>query len=277
LSLLNHSENKCAYKLYADDLKLYTVLHADEDCGNLQDKLNAIYDWLHNWQLGISYKKSNTNCKPSLLLNNVCLVVVDEVNDLGVVIVSRLTVHTHFVKCFISRDAFTLLRAFKVYVRPIHEYASCTWSPHHILKIQQVETVQRKFTKRHPGYVSLCYKERLSRLGLDTMEMHRLWHDLLYTYKIVFNLVSGAANVMFTLANTLYSTRTRGHPHKLYSHNRFIDVRKHFFCERKHFFCERIVITWNNLPGTSEYFSSFSQFKYFINSVNLTSHVSLGF
>jgi len=34
------SDNKCACKLYADDLKLYTVLHADEDCGNVQDKLN---------------------------------------------------------------------------------------------------------------------------------------------------------------------------------------------------------------------------------------------
>jgi len=91
-------------------------------------------------------------------------------------------------------------------------------------------------------------------LDLDSLEMCRLRHDLLYTYKIVFNLVSGAANDMFTLANTLYSTRTQGHPYKLYLHNSFIDVRKHFFCER-------IVITWNNLSATSEHFSSFSQFK----------------
>jgi len=48
-------------------------------------------------------------------------------------------------------------------------------------------------------------------------------------YKIV---VSEAANDMFTLANTLYSTPTRGHPYKPYLHNSFIDVRKHFFCER---------------------------------------------
>jgi len=101
------------------------------------------------------------NCKPSLLLNNVYLAVVDEVNDLGEVIDSRLTFHTHIRKnvvrasvraslvhkCFISRDVFTLIRAFKVYVRPILEYAPCTWSPHHNLKIRQVETVQRKFTK----------------------------------------------------------------------------------------------------------------------------------
>jgi len=71
-------------------------------------------------------------------------------------------------------------------------------------------------------------------------------------------------------ANTLYSTRTRGQSYKLYSHKSFIDVRKQFFCE-----C--IVITCNNLPATSDNFSSFSSFKCSINSVDLTSHVSLGF
>jgi len=31
------SDNKCACKIYAGDLKLYTVLHADEDFGNLYE------------------------------------------------------------------------------------------------------------------------------------------------------------------------------------------------------------------------------------------------
>jgi hypothetical protein len=114
----------------------------------------------------------NTNYKPNLLLNNVCLAVVDEVKDLGVVIDFRLTFHTHIKqsvvragvianlihKCFMSRDVFTLMRAFKAYVRPLLEYASCTWSPHHILKIKQVEAVQRTFTKRLHGYASRSYK-----------------------------------------------------------------------------------------------------------------------
>jgi len=163
----------------------------------------------------------NTDCKPSLLLNNVSLAVVDEVNDLGVVIDSRLTSHTHIRKllraqCFISRDIFTLICTFKVYARHILEYTSSTWSSHQILKIQQVETEQRKFTKQLPGYTPLCYKEMLSRLDLDSLEMRRLRHDMLYMYKIVFSLVSAAANYMFTLANTLYSTRTRCHLYKLY-------------------------------------------------------------
>jgi len=43
--------NNCACKLYADDLKLYTVLQTDMDCAILHEKLNAIYDWSRQWQL----------------------------------------------------------------------------------------------------------------------------------------------------------------------------------------------------------------------------------
>ena len=90
------------------------------------------------------------------------------------------------------------------------------------------------------------------------------------TYKIVFNLVSEAANDMFTLSSTLSSIKTRGHPYKLYLHNSRIDVRKYFFSER-------VIIPWNNLPATPEHFPSFSSFKRFINYVDLTQYVSLGF
>ena len=80
---------------------MYTILQANEDCEYLQDKLNAIHVWSQDWQLGISYKKCNlmynghTLYKPNLLLNDVSLAVVDEVRDLGVIIDSRLTFHTH--------------------------------------------------------------------------------------------------------------------------------------------------------------------------------------
>jgi len=67
--------------------------------------------------------------KPGLVSNNVCLTVVDEVNDLGMAIGSRLrryirknvvcaSVRANLIhKCFISRDVFTLIRVLKVYVR----------------------------------------------------------------------------------------------------------------------------------------------------------------
>ena len=69
-------------------------------------------------------------------------------------------------KCFVTRDADTLLRAFKVYIRPIFEYASNIWSPTQIGLIGKLESVQRRFTKRIPDFETLSYSERLSLLDL---------------------------------------------------------------------------------------------------------------
>ena len=151
------------------------------------------------------------------MLNDVILAVVDEVRDFGVIFDSRLNFDAHihqtvvraFVranlihKCYVSRDIFTLSRAYKVYVRPI-KYASCVWSPYHGSKTKQVESVQKRFTKRLAGCALLNCDARLSRLGLESLEMRRLKYDLLYTYKIIFDLVSDAAMNMFTLTITLY-------------------------------------------------------------------------
>ena len=44
-----------------------------------------------------------------------------------------------------------LLKAFKVYVRPLVEYASPIWSPRLTGDIDMIERVQRRFTKRLSG------------------------------------------------------------------------------------------------------------------------------
>ena len=70
---------------------------------------------------------------------------VSEVRDLGVRVDSYLKFNSHINyivakantraslihKCFVSRNPEVLLRAFKVYVRSLLEYATCVWSPHY--------------------------------------------------------------------------------------------------------------------------------------------------
>jgi len=55
------------------------------------------------------------------------------------------------IKCFQSRDRALLLRAYCTYVRPLLEYWTPVWSPHHSYLINKVEGVQRSFTKRMSG------------------------------------------------------------------------------------------------------------------------------
>jgi len=52
-------DRSCKCKLYADDLKLYSVIQTAEDCALMQRKLDEILLWSNQWQLTISYAKCN--------------------------------------------------------------------------------------------------------------------------------------------------------------------------------------------------------------------------
>ena len=130
--------------------------------------------------------------------------------------------------------------------------------------------MQRNFTKRLPGYFYLHYKERLARLGIDSLEMRRLRHDLIYCYKVVFGLVDGTCGEMFTLLNSVNNINTRGHIYKLFPHYCRVDARKYFFSER-------VIDSWNNLPAKTEHFKNLATFKRFILTVDLSCSVTLGF
>ena len=75
----------------------------------------------------------------------------------------------------------------------------------------RIESVRREFTKRLPGYGSLDYTSRLTRLHADSLELRRLRHDLIYAYiKVVFGLVNVAGDDLFTLTSLIHSNGTRG-------------------------------------------------------------------
>ena len=68
------------------------------------------------------------------------------------------------------------------------EYNSVIWSPHLNCDIEAIERVQRRFTKRLPGYHKHSYSERLpvQLLQLPSLETRRLQNELIWCYKIVF-------------------------------------------------------------------------------------------
>jgi len=51
-------------KLYADDVKLYsvTVIQTEQDASELQSSLDALVAWSDQWQLSISSKQSAVLC-----------------------------------------------------------------------------------------------------------------------------------------------------------------------------------------------------------------------
>ena len=97
----------------------------------------------------------------------------------------------------------------------------------------------------------------------------RARQDLIYCYKVVFGHAN-ACDELFTRSGSVNTISTRDYIYKLFPHCSRIDARKFFFSER-------VINSWNSLPAETEHFRSLSTFKRFIRSVDLTTHVSLGF
>ena len=150
---------------------------------------------------------------------------VSSCRDLWIIVASDLTPSVHkndivfnvhqranaIHRCFTSRNTDLLVRAYCVYVRPLLEYNSVFWSPHLKCDIKTIERVQRRFTKRLPGYHKHSYSERLRLLQLPSLETRRIENDLIWCYKIVFgHTITHSDFFEFRLSNT------RGDPYKLF-------------------------------------------------------------
>jgi hypothetical protein len=141
-------------------------------------------------------------------------------------------------RSFSCKDKDFLVNMFKVYVRPILEYASVVWSPYLKQDINRVESVQRRFTKRIPGLSGLSYRDRLKALSLQSLYVRRIIADLSFTYNIVYNRVDVPFDEFFTFAPDMH--HTRGNIKKLSTSIARCNVRKYFFAVR-------VVKYWNNL------------------------------
>ena len=131
------------------------------------------------------------------------------------------------------------------------------WQKH---DIELVEKVQRRFTKRLRGLRNLSYCDRLTKSGLRAQELRRLYLDLLYCYKIVFDLVNVHFDDFFALST---NTNTRGHKYKLYKPRCTASIRQKFFVDR-------VINVWNALPSTTN-FASLNVFRNSIEKIDLSS------
>ena len=130
------------------------------------------------------------------------------------------------LRCFLTRDPFVLIRAFKIYVRPLVEYAFPVWSPVSQAQIEKLEKVQRRFTKRLFGLSKMTYAARLQYLELQPLERRRLNQDLIMCYKIVRGMVDvNLSDFFFTLSG---SSITRGHCYKISFHHCRVNARLNF-------------------------------------------------
>ena len=238
--------------------------------------------WSAVWQLQIAVRKflvlpivlRDTSAKPRLKLLGNTLPVSNIVKDLGILIDPQLKfgcqVNAKVAKahsraclihnCFLSKNQKSLAKAFVTYVRPLVEYASCIWSPSTKTLIKQIESIQKRFTKRMRVMANLTYKQRLEKLGLEGLKRRRLCLDLIFVYKILFGLTDLNASDFFVIRT---GSITRGHPYRLVKPRCSINARRDIFSVR-------VINPWNSLPATAQDFKSRTCFKCFLKKVDLT-------
>ena len=248
--------------LYADDVKIYTEICDQNLLSHLQFHLDFLQTWALKWQLTISESKCNilqiSLNKFKLLLNfsisGSPIPCVDSVSDLGITVtlthifvlevisitlcvrlsnVLPWSIVASFPKILVTSS----LRSRFTY-RPLVECSSQIWSPSNVDLINFVESIQRSFTKRIPGFRNLSYAERLTKIKLPSLEHRRLIYDLTLCFKIVHGTSAITFSDFFSQPN---SQNLRGHPFRL-----AIPLSKNNV--RKHFFAVRVIPIWNSLP-----------------------------
>ena len=152
-----------------------------------------------------------------------------------------------------------------MYVKPLVDYCSPVWSPTSTNLINQVEAVQRRFTKRLRGFQKLEYKARLEKINLTTLELRRLCADLCLCYKIINGHVELNADDFFELSPNRH---TRGHNYKLAVKRSTLNVRRQFFSNR-------VVVPWNSLPPSIVNAPSVKSFKQLISCLDLSDFINI--
>ncbi len=200
-------------KLFADDTKLLTRIENDTDFQLVQRDIDALVGWADKWHMSfnrskckvlrISKKSSPTDLHLPFTMTNLHQNEIHHLEesrserDLGVQITHNLKwdEQVRIATAKANKALGTLTRTFKcwdlrmvkqlfsIYVRPHLEYAASVWNPYNQRHINKIERVQFRATRLVSSLKKLDYNQRLTELGLTTLEERRTRGDAIQLFK----------------------------------------------------------------------------------------------
>lgn len=221
----------CEKLLFADDLKIFTKIDTIRDCLKLQKDLIAIKGWCDQNNLALNAtkceilsisRKANENIISFIYkIDNTALLRTELLKDLGVIFDSKFSFQYHITSIvkraykmigFITRSLYgfnninTYYRLYFCYVRSILEYAAPIWNPYYDIYTNEIEKVQRKFTRLIAYKFNIprgSYISRMKCMNLISLKNRRIILDEILLFKIMNN------NALESLKNkiTLHTTR----------------------------------------------------------------------
>ena len=116
---------------------------------------------------------------------------------------------------------------------------------------QKVESVQHRFKKRLKSTAELQYFERLAILGAETLELRLLKADLMYIYKIVFDLLDVEHGTFDIKLKGGTSIRSGTHSHEFCVEKTYGRINA-----RRNLLSFKVARVWNCLPANATNFKS---------------------
>ena len=200
-------------KSFADDTRATRGVISVADTVCLQEDLNRIYAWSDTANMDLNDDKfealrygSNIEIKESTTYTTPSgkpIQVKSELKDLGVIMSDDCQFNIHInsvvekaknmaswiLRSFKTRARVPMLTLYKSLVLPILEYCSVLWCPLSVGNIQKLEAVQWSFIRKITGTRGMDYWQCLKELKLYSLERRRERYRILYTWKILENLV----------------------------------------------------------------------------------------
>jgi hypothetical protein len=259
----------CKLSKFADDTKMFNTVSSQRNVDALKADLNNLFHWSEEWQMLFNLSKCKVmhfgkhNGKASYSMGGIVLDTVDCEKDLGVIVQSDMKVTQQCIKVvkiankilgmisrtFQYKTKPVVLRLYKSLVRPHLEYCVQAWRPHLQKDINLIENVQKRVAKML-GVNKNRYYDKITELGLTTLETRRLRGDLIVIFKMFKGMLDVSVHDYFMVSHG----SSRGHSCKVFKHRFLTDVGK--FC-----FSNRVINEWNLLTQDIIDCSTIEQFK----------------
>lgn len=217
---VEHFINNSNLLVFADDMKISRIISSPDDSTLLQDDLNRYFTWcLKNFlELNVSKCQTITFSRkvfqiPSreYYINDQPLNRASYIRDLGVLcdrelnfrlhidnIISRANSALGFVKRWSKEfsNPYVTKSLYMSFVRPLLEYASQVWSPHHTIHIHRIEAIQRRFIRfalRGLGWSDIYnlppYEDRLRLINLQPLYVRREIADVIFIHQLITGVI----------------------------------------------------------------------------------------
>merc|ERR1711888_108032 len=121
------------------------------------------------------------------------------------------------LRTFSTRDKEPMIKMFNAYIKSKLEYCCIVWSPVEQKYINELEDIQKIYTKKIDGMEDLNYHERLKRLKMYSLERRRDRYLIIYGWQQIENIKENVLKLEVNGRNSSRMLRQRQTPYYAYN------------------------------------------------------------